>query len=274
MKKILFLLFSIALFAGCSESKNLEISRKMLERARNCPEVKKFALAELNTAESAYAKAETSGNADDIYVAERKAESALAAAKTKVRENANALAKTAYDEKLAALEKARKEEEKAKQAEIDKLKADLAEKERLLKEKEAEQERMQKELEDAVRGMGEVKKEERGLVVYFSDILFDFNKADLRPASVEGLGKLSATLEKNMKYKIKIEGHTDSIGTDDYNMKLSVARALAVKSFLLAHNIAADRLTTEGFGETKPMATNKTAEGRQKIRRVEMVIEE
>jgi outer membrane protein OmpA-like peptidoglycan-associated protein len=79
-------------------------------------------------------------------------------------------------------------------------------------------------------------------------------------------------LNDNSDLKLKVDGHTDYIGSDEYNLKLSEGRAASVKTFLLKKGIDAGRVKTEGFGETTPVADNKTAAGRQKNRRVEMKV--
>jgi len=107
------------------------------------------------------------------------------------------------------------------------------------------------------------------LAVY--GITFDFNKATIRPEAAPVLGEVLAVLTNNAALKIAIEGHTDSIGQASYNQKLSADRAEAVRAWLVAHGVAADRLGAAGFGDTKPAADNATEDGRAKNRRVELV---
>jgi len=102
-------------------------------------------------------------------------------------------------------------------------------------------------------------------------ITFDFNKATIRPEAAPVLGEVLAVLTNNAALKIAIEGHTDSIGQASYNQKLSADRAEAVRAWLVAHGVAADRLGAAGFGDTKPAADNATEDGRAKNRRVELV---
>ena len=105
-----------------------------------------------------------------------------------------------------------------------------------------------------------------------ADVLFDFDKYALKP---EGRTKLDDVVSKmqglNLEVIIAI-GHTDSIGTNEYNQKLSVRRAEAVKSYLVSKGVAADRVYTEGKGEAQPVASNKTRDGRQQNRRVELEV--
>jgi OOP family OmpA-OmpF porin len=109
-------------------------------------------------------------------------------------------------------------------------------------------------------------------VTYAADAFFDFDKAVLKP---EGKAKLDDLVEKvkgiNLEVIIAV-GHTDSIGSDSYNQKLSVRRAEAVKAYLVSKGIEKNRVYTEGKGEKQPVADNKTAEGRAKNRRVEIEV--
>ncbi|MBC8019155.1 MAG: outer membrane beta-barrel domain-containing protein [Verrucomicrobia bacterium] len=99
---------------------------------------------------------------------------------------------------------------------------------------------------------------------------FDTNKSDIKTKYDEDLNKLGTFLKEWLKAKGEISGHTDNVGTDKYNIKLSQRRAASVKKYLEEKfNIAPERLTTEGYGESKPIASNKTKEGRQLNRRIE-----
>lgn len=113
---------------------------------------------------------------------------------------------------------------------------------------------------------------DRGLVVTLGDVLFSTGKADLKGGATANLGKLAAFLNKYSDRTITIEGHTDSIGAEDYNMGLSERRADAVKSYLVAQGIATGRVDASGKGEGSPVAGNDSATGRQQNRRVEVII--
>jgi OOP family OmpA-OmpF porin len=109
-------------------------------------------------------------------------------------------------------------------------------------------------------------------VTFAADAFFDFDKAVLKP---EGRAKLDDLISKmsglNLEVVIAV-GHTDSVGTDAYNQRLSVRRAEAVKSYLVGKGVEKNRVYTEGKGEKQPVADNKTAEGRAKNRRVEIEV--
>lgn len=112
-----------------------------------------------------------------------------------------------------------------------------------------------------------------------ADVLFDFNKYDIRPVAIPTLQKVADVIKSYPKSLVRIEGHTDSIGSDDYNLKLSDQRAGSVKTWLQSSGgIEGQRMSTKGWGESKPVAPNTKKEGsddpegRQKNRRVEIVI--
>ncbi|MGC9323654.1 MAG: outer membrane beta-barrel domain-containing protein [Desulfomonilia bacterium] len=105
----------------------------------------------------------------------------------------------------------------------------------------------------------------------FRNIYFDFDKADIKDESLPILDEVSMYLEENADMKMEIQGHTDSVGPDEYNMRLSQARAESVKDYLVNSGIGNERLVAKGFGETNPVAPNDTAENRAKNRRVEFV---
>lgn len=109
-------------------------------------------------------------------------------------------------------------------------------------------------------------------VSYAADTFFDFDKAVLKP---DGKKQLDDVVSKTQGTDLEViiaVGHTDSIGTDQYNQKLSIRRAEAVKAYLVSKGIPADRVYTEGKGESQPVADNKSAEGRAKNRRVEVEV--
>ena len=99
---------------------------------------------------------------------------------------------------------------------------------------------------------------------------FDFDKATIRPDARPVLNEAIATLKREGKINIVCEGHTDSKGTDEYNQKLSLRRANAVRDYLVAGGIARSRIQVEGFGESRPVASNATDDGRAQNRRVEL----
>jgi outer membrane protein OmpA-like peptidoglycan-associated protein len=112
----------------------------------------------------------------------------------------------------------------------------------------------------------------RGLIVNMSDVLFDTGKFTLRPAAREKLAKVAGIVSGHPGLKLDVEGHTDSVGSDVTNQKLSEHRGESVRDYLTQAGMAAASVTTKGLGETQPVASNDTAQGRQQNRRVELVI--
>ena len=110
----------------------------------------------------------------------------------------------------------------------------------------------------------------RQSVVIQADALFDFDKSVVRPDGKKSIDEALAKIKGVDLEMVIATGHTDSIGTDAYNQKLSERRAAAVKEYLVSKGIPASKITTIGKGESQPVATNKTAEGRQKNRRVDI----
>jgi outer membrane protein OmpA-like peptidoglycan-associated protein len=140
----------------------------------------------------------------------------------------------------------------------------------------AESEREKADLRDKLRQqlnvILETRETARGLIVNLSDVLFDTAQATLKPGAREKLAKVSGILVTHPDLKIEVEGHTDSVGTDQYNQALSERRAESVRNYLVSQRIASQSISTVGFGESHPVATNATAAGRQQNRRVELVV--
>ena len=112
----------------------------------------------------------------------------------------------------------------------------------------------------------------RGLIVNMSDVLFDTAKFTLRPEAREKLAKVAGIVAGHPGLRLAVEGHTDSVGGDDYNQQLSEERGGSVRDYLVEQGIAGTSVSSKGFGKTQPVASNETASGRQQNRRVELVI--
>ncbi len=112
----------------------------------------------------------------------------------------------------------------------------------------------------------------RGLIVNMTDVLFDTAKSTLRPLAREKLAKVAGIVSGHPGLKLDVEGHTDSVGTDDYNQTLSEQRGSSVRDYLTNQGMATASVTSKGFGESQPIASNDTVPGRQQNRRVELVI--
>jgi len=192
-----------------------------------------------------------------VWVADHKIDIAAAQAQTRYLEDerknlADAREKARLDSRTLEADLARNDAERAKND------ADYA----------------RKQAEELQRQIAELnaKTTERGLVVTLGDVLFETDKSDLKQGSVANLAKLSAFLTEHPERTVAIEGHTDSVGSDDYNLGLSQRRANSVQQFLMTQGIAANRITATGKGENFPVASNDSASGRQMNRRVEVII--
>jgi outer membrane protein OmpA-like peptidoglycan-associated protein len=117
----------------------------------------------------------------------------------------------------------------------------------------------------------QAKQTDRGVVVTLGDVLFDTGQSTLKPGAMASINRLATFLSSNPNTKVLIEGHTDSVGSDDYNIGLSERRARAVATELESRGIADSQIQTLGRGKEMPVATNATPAGRQQNRRVEIV---
>ncbi len=112
----------------------------------------------------------------------------------------------------------------------------------------------------------------RGLIVNMSDVLFDTGRYTLKPDAQLALAKVAGILAAYPGLKLQVEGYTDSVGSDEYNQKLSENRADAVRNFLITQGVPQDNITSTGYGKANPVADNSTAAGRAKNRRVQLVV--
>ena len=183
------------------------------------------------------------------------------------RVQAEQAAATAAQERAAAdaARAAALQQQQAAQADADRARqsAEKAENEKI---------QLRERLRQQLNMILETQETARGLIVNISDVLFDFNKYTLKPDAREKLAKVSGILLAYPGLKIQLEGHTDAIGSDEYNQKLSEERAGAVRDYVVTQGVPATTVTAVGFGKSQPVASNDTAAGRQRNRRVEMVV--
>jgi len=181
-----------------------------------------------------------------------------------------------------AAEKARADAETARAAavaqqqslasDLDKAKLAAADADRMRMKAEQDQAALRQQLLDQFNSILQTRDTARGLIVNMSDVLFDTARYTLKPGAREKLAKVSGIILGHPGLKIAVEGHTDSVGGDEYNMKLSDNRAAAVRDFLVAQGVPPSAVSSQGFGKTMPVADNATAAGRQQNRRVELVV--
>jgi len=179
-----------------------------------------------------------------------------------------------YESEAAALQAQRQAEQAQRDAEAaqrDAEQARLAEEETRQRVAEAKA-----KLQASLSAIMSTRREARGLVVNLSDVQFDFGKADLRQDARESLAKVAGVLlGYPLPAQLTIEGHTDAVGSDEFNMKLSQSRADAVHDYLVQSGISTNMIvSTRGYGKTRPVASNDTEEGRSRNRRVEIIIDD
>jgi outer membrane protein OmpA-like peptidoglycan-associated protein len=182
---------------------------------------------------------------------------------------AEAEAQAAAAQAQAATSQAQAQAAQASQAEAQ-AQAEQAQQAALKAEQEKEQLRAQ--LLEQFNRILETRDTERGLVVNLGDVLFAFGKFDLRPEARERLAKLSGIVLAHPGLFLSIEGYTDNVGSETVNQTLSENRAGAVRAYLISQGLDPKTMTTTGYGMSRPVADNSTADGRQKNRRVEIVI--
>jgi outer membrane protein OmpA-like peptidoglycan-associated protein len=242
------------IFAACASTPQpnaaLESARTVVQSAEADPNVAKYAALDLESAKQ------------DLQVADAAATRHDEAA---VEQAAYLAAQTARLAQLHASAKADDARVAAGQAERDKIQ--LAARTREVDAAAERSARLQAEV-DALKA----KSTDRGLVLTLGDVLFDTGKAQLNAGAARTLDQLTQFLTEHPDRRVQIDGFTDSVGTDSYNLDLSQRRADAVKSALESRGIAAIRIETQGYGKSFPVASNTDASGRQLNRRVEIVI--
>jgi outer membrane protein OmpA-like peptidoglycan-associated protein len=228
-----------------------------LDRARSEEAARKQAEIDRLTAEAARLSAERDRAAAE---AARQAADAARLAADAQTQQARALAEQAARDKAAA-EAARAAAESARaSAEANAAKA------------EREKAELRDQLRQQLNSILETRESARGLIVNLSDVLFDTGSANLKPGAREKLAKVAGILLSHRGLKLQVEGHTDSVGSEDYNQRLSENRAGSVRTYLVDSGIASNAIGTAGFGETMPVASNDTPAGRQQNRRVELIV--
>lgn len=273
MRKTTILAVSTILI-GCGATlppKELVDARAAYQTAAKGPAAQQSP-AELHVAKQSLDQAERSFNdegdapqtKDFSYVAIRKAQLA----------DASARAALAVKEK-EALER---EAQNVQADQLHKTRGELAKTQDQLTKEKAAREKAEREAAQAMadlKRIADVKNESRGMVITLSgSVLFPTNESTLLPAAMVKLNEVADALIKgNPDSNITIEGHTDSQGQRQYNMDLSHKRAESVKGQLVSRGVAGDRIKTVGVGPDRPIADNKSAEGRANNRRVEIIVE-
>jgi outer membrane protein OmpA-like peptidoglycan-associated protein len=243
---------------GEMERSKMEAGKATLEAERSKMEAGKATLeAERSKMEAGKATLEAEN-------ARREAERARIETERLKMEAGKALTEAEQARAAAAVE--------AAQAAQAKLEAEQA---RLAAQAEAEKAAQAKaDADQLMKELSELKAQqtERGIVLTIGDVLFATGKANLSPAADKSVAKLAEFLKKYPTRNVLIEGHTDSVGSDDFNLALSQQRANSVKARLVADAVDAARITTVGYGEKYPVASNDTKAGKAQNRRVDLIV--
>jgi outer membrane protein OmpA-like peptidoglycan-associated protein len=227
--------------------------------------------ADKKAAEEREAKARADATAEaqrrlEAEEARKQAEAAQAEA-LRMKQEAEQAAQEAARQKAEA-EKASAAalaQQQAAQAEAEKARQAAA-------QAEAEKGQLRAQLLAQLNSILQTRDSARGLIVNMSDVLFDTGSSTLKPGAREKLAKISGILLAHPGLSLQIEGHTDSVGSDEFNQQLSERRSDTVRDFLAEQGVPASSISARGFGKTQPVATNDTPEGRQRNRRVELVV--
>ena len=255
-----------------------EEARVMAVKQRAEDEAQAKSAAEKAAAEEREAQARSDAAAEskrraDAEEAQKQAEAAKAAAEKATAEAQQAAAEAAHEKEEA--EKAKAEAVAQQQqlaAETAKAQQAAAQSDQLRQQAEKEKQDLRARLLQQLNTILATRDSARGLIASMSDVLFKTGSFELLPGARERLAKVSGILLAYPTLHVQIEGHTDSVGGDDYNQQLSERRAGAVKDYFVQQSIAAGSIEARGFGKTQPIATNDTPEGRQQNRRVELVL--
>jgi len=247
------------------ESRVMAVKQKAEEEAQAQVAAEKRAAEERaqRAREEAEAQARARAEAEQARLdAERAKAEAQQAAEEAGRQKAEA--EKAKAEALAQQQALAAEAEKARQA--------AAESDKLRQQAESEKQEMRARLLAQLNSVLATRDTARGLIANMSDVLFKSGSYELMPGARERLAKVSGIVLAYQGLHLQVEGHTDSIGTDEYNRRLSEQRAGAVRDYLVQQGINSDVITAAGFGKSEPVASNDTPEGRQQNRRVELVV--
>jgi len=240
-------------------------------------------------AQAAAAAREAKARADAEAEARRRADAEAARAQAEQAraqaEQAKAEAERMKLEAQAAAQEAARQKEEAEKAkaeavaqqqvlaaETDKARAAAAQSESLRQQAEKEKQELRARLLQQLNSILATRDSARGLIANMSDVLFRSGSFELLPGARERLAKVSGIVLAYPSLHVAVEGHTDSVGSDDYNQQLSEHRAQSVRDYFVQQGIPAGTIEARGFGKTEPIATNDTAEGRQQNRRVELVL--
>lgn len=212
-------------------------------------------------------------NAQAAEAQRASAEAQRAAAEQAQREAQAAAAQAAQDKAAAdAARAAALQQQQQAQQDAERARQAAAQADAQRQQAELEKSKMRERLMQQLNAILETRESARGLIVNINDVLFDFNKYTLKPGAQVTMAKVAGILLAYPGLKLQLEGHTDSVGSDEYNLKLSQSRADAVRDFLVQQGVPVANISAVGLGRSDPVASNDNAAGRQQNRRVELVV--
>jgi outer membrane protein OmpA-like peptidoglycan-associated protein len=241
------------------EAQAAAAAREAKARADADAEAKRRADAEAAQAQAEAARAEAEQAKAEALKMKQEAEAAAAEAARQKAEAEKATAQAVAQQQVLA-------------AETDKAKQAAAQSENLRQQAENEKQELRARLLQQLNSILATRDSARGLIANMSDVLFRSGSFELLPGARERLAKVSGIVLAYPSLHVAIEGHTDSVGSDDYNQQLSERRAQAVRDYFVQQGIASINVEAHGYGKTEPIATNDTPEGRQQNRRVELIL--
>ena len=271
--KLIAIMLTPVIFAACSagpiKPEGADMARNNLIQLQSDPQLASRAPVAIQEAELAVRAAEVPQENVElgrhlVFMADRKIAIATFQAQSRLSEDQRKLLSEQRDN--ARLDSRTREADRAhSDATAARREADLA---------NMDNEIAQQQAADLQRQIAELnaKATDRGLVVTLGDLLFDTGKATLKGGAAGHLGKLAAFLNQYPDRTVLIEGHTDNVGSEDYNLGLSQRRANSVMTYLVSQGVAANRLAAYGKGENFAISDNESASGRQQNRRVEIII--
>jgi outer membrane protein OmpA-like peptidoglycan-associated protein len=243
------------------------------------------ATAEKKAAEERAARARLDAEAEARGRAEAEAARTQAETARSQAEAAKAEAERSKLEAQQAAQEAARQKQEAEQAkaeaiaqqqalavEADKARQAAAQSDLLRQQAEKEKQELRARLLQQLNTVLSTRDSARGLIANMSDVLFKSGSFELLTAARERLAKVSGIVLAYPSLHLAVEGHTDSVGSDEYNRQLSERRAQTVRDYLVQQGISPDAIAASGFGKSEPVASNDTPEGRQQNRRVELVL--
>jgi outer membrane protein OmpA-like peptidoglycan-associated protein len=267
---------ALAVLSACAslpaDNARLSEARRDYRAAQDSPQTRELAALELRQASEALAKAEAAWSREDkpgevdhwAYLATQRAAIAQETAKQKAAELMVGQAEAERDKSRLA----------ARTGEADKAQrnADLAMQQAATARQQTQDARaVNAQLAAQLEEMN-AQQTERGLVITIGDVLFDTNRAELKPGGMRNVEKLVGFLKQYPQRTAMVEGYTDSVGSDSANQTLSGRRAETVRMALVDQGVGRERIRSQGYGEAYPVASNDSADGRQLNRRVEILL--